>query len=98
MNSVFLEDAQNHPLNRLKIDGERPRLPSNTEYIDMSFAILTGNTIAQFTNLVCKTNENGDLTKNNQERYELDPIKLKSIQEKCFAAYGILSIREQLIK
>ncbi len=98
MNALFLAGAENNPDNPLKIEGTRPRLPSKTNYVEYAFDQVTHRVAVACAKLCCKTNPNGALLRNQQDRYVLDPNKLKNIKEVFLASHGFLSNREKLIK
>lgn len=97
LNSLFLEEAENHPHNPLKIYGDRRRIPSKTNHIDFAFQMISDSLAKAFALTCCKTDLEGKLITNEDGTYNLDAQKFRLVVEEYMADLGILSERERLI-
>ena len=94
LNALFLAGAEENSENKIKISGERLRLPSTSAYPDFAFTQVRGAWIEPFAKLCCKTNADGTLQKDNKGNYTFDPDKLSKLVEdyrenhKIFSAVG----------
>lgn len=96
VNSLFLENAENRTQNKVKISGNRSRLPSKTSYVNFAFSQVTETLAESFAKLCCKTTQTGNLLQ-QEGNFVLDPAKLQAITEAYLKNIGILSEREKYI-
>ncbi len=96
LNSVYLGGAENIRVSKVKIEGDRNRVPSKSVNVDYGFFHMTEALAKEFAQLICKTDEAGELLIQN-DKYQLDPSKIRAINEPHFAGLGILTDREKLI-
>lgn len=98
LNSVFYEGAENRPENKVKISGERSRMPSKSYYITPGFTMVSEQLAKAFAEMVCQTDATtNQLATDANGNYLLDPKKLTLITEQYKAGLGIVSEREKLI-
>jgi Leucine-rich repeat (LRR) protein len=96
-NSIFLEGAEDYTENKIKISGDRNRLPSKSRYVKFGFTQVSQELSTSFAAMCCKTNETNKLVTNNNGQYILDPKKVRTITEGYLAGLGIVSEREKLV-
>jgi hypothetical protein len=96
-NSIFLEGAEDYTENKIKISGDRNRLPSKSRYVKFGFTQVSQKLSTSFAAMCCKTNETNKLVTNNNGQYILDPKKVRTITEGYLAGLGIVSEREKLV-
>ena len=79
LNSVYLKDAETNEDNKIKISGERKRLPSTSAYPDFSLTQVPDEWIKPFVKICCQTDTN-DEPVTIDGKYILDPEKLNLIK------------------
>jgi hypothetical protein len=79
INSIYLENAEENDRNKIKIWGERARLPSVTAYPDFSFEQVRAESIGPFVKMCCETDATGE-PKMEDGHYTLDQVKLDHIK------------------
>lgn len=94
VNSVYLEDAENNPLNKIRIHGERARLPSKNNYIGFGFGMVRPEQVGEFARICCKE-RNGELLQQENGRYVLDGTKMSVIKERYLRGLGEIFGKER---
>ena len=82
LNALFLENSETYSDNKCNIsrrDIINYRLPSTTNYPGFAFRQVRDETAKAFAELLCKTNETGELKKDDKGYYILDENKYKKI-------------------
>ena len=94
-NAIFVNGAATHKENKCKIvfvADEKPEiLPSKTAYIGFAFNQVGDQLAVEFAKLFCKTDESGDLLKEEDNNYVFSSKKLRGIVEKYNKGLGIIS-------
>ena len=93
-NSLFLEGAENREDNKVPITGERDRLPTKTDNVDLSFALIAEEAALAFVHLVCQANEKDEPIKQDGQ-YVLDMAKIRAITKPYLISRGILPLPEK---
>lgn len=97
VNAIFMPGAENKSENKIKITGDRERLPSKTSNVDYGFEIITPEHTTAFAQLFCETDTEKVPAKNTEGTYSLDPAKLKSVTSAYRAKLGIISNEERSV-
>ena len=82
LNALFLENSETYSKNKCKIsrgDIINHRLPSTTHFLRLAFDKVRYETAKAFAELLCETNETGELKKDDKGYYILDENKYKKI-------------------
>ncbi len=102
-NAVFLQGAQTHPDNKVKIvfpEGTRPlTLPSKTAYESFAFQMVPDPLAEAFAQLCCVTDPGtGTLEKDGQGRYIFDGDKLGRTVEAYYGkTLGLVTLEQKAI-
>lgn len=96
LNGVYLPQAENNNANKVKIEGDRQRLPSKSANIRLGFELVTDRTAEAFAALCCETDATNS-PKIESGRFKLDPVKYRRITEPYMANLGIVSDTEKLV-
>ncbi|QCX00637.1 leucine-rich repeat domain-containing protein [Aggregatimonas sangjinii] len=95
INAVFLEGSENDALNKLKIIGERNRIPSNSLNTEFAYNQVNDEHVKMVAKLCCKTDVAP--TTGKVAPYEIDLSKLGAIKAQFLVKMGKIDQREQLI-
>ena len=99
LNALFLAGAEENSENKIKISGERLRLPSTSAYPDFAFTQVREKWIEPFAKLCCKTDADGTLQKDNKGNYSFDSDKLSKLTEEYRNNLNIFSlVGEEVVK
>ena len=97
VNSVFLEGAESHADNKVKISGDRARIPSKTSNINFAFEQVSPELASAFAKLCCETDDTKALVTDTSGNYKLSAAKLKSITSGYRATIGLVTPEENYI-
>ncbi|MCX2681915.1 leucine-rich repeat domain-containing protein [Galbibacter sp. EGI 63066] len=93
-NSLFCAEAETYPENKIKIEGDRPRIPSKTSHIRYAFSQVSDALAKEFPRLCCKE-EGNEFIRSERGNYVVDPVKLRSMREAFLTENGVMTEREK---
>ncbi|WP_340198555.1 hypothetical protein [Ascidiimonas sp. W6] len=93
-NSLYLADAENREDNKVPITGDRDRLPTKTDNLEISFGLISEEAALAFVQLVCKTNDKQEAIKKDG-KYEFDLAKVRAIAKPYFSSRHILPLAKK---
>ncbi|WP_340198612.1 leucine-rich repeat domain-containing protein [Ascidiimonas sp. W6] len=91
LNSLFLSNSELMEENKLKISGDRKRLPSKTGYVKFAFSAIKEEALKSFAKSCCKTDSENNLLQDDSGRFILDMNKYKRITEPFLSKLGIVT-------